>query len=372
MADVKSGDDQTASPLRRGWTTGACAAAATHAAYEALLTGSFPAATEIELPSGARPMFVVAAHDRDAHRATAGVIKDACDDPDVTHGAMVKAKVRRAAARSGVIFHAGHGVGTITNPGLPIPPGEPAINPVLRKLIQNSIREVAKKHGASQDVEVEISIPHGEILARKTLNPRLGIVGGLSILGTTGIVVPFSCAAWIHSIYRGIDVARAMGIGHILGSTGNASEIAVQKLFSLPEEALIEMGDFVGGMLKYVRRQPVPRVTIAGGVAKMCKLGQGLLDLHSKRGEVDRNWVAERLRRASAPGNVVAAAGTANTAQLVPEQALAAGFPLGDLIAEAAWQTAAAMLSGSGITLDIILVDRQGNLRGRTPAQVIN
>ena len=130
-------------------------------------------------------------------------------------------------------------------------------------------------------------------MARKTLNPRLGILGGISILGTTGIVIPYSCSAWIHSIHRGIDVARAMGFTHVSGATGNASEAAAQKLHGLHEVQLIDMGDFVGGMLKYIRDHPVPRVTIAGGVAKMTKLAQGMLDLHSKRGMADLDALAE-------------------------------------------------------------------------------
>ncbi len=137
-----------------------------------------------------------------------------------------------------------------------------------------------------------MSIPGGEKIAERTLNGRLGIVGGLSILGTTGVVVPFSCSAWIHSIHRGIDVARAAGLDHVAGATGSTSEAAVAALYGLPETALIDMGDFVGGMLKYLRHHPVPRVTVAGGMAKMTKLGQGLLDLHSRRGEVDLNWLS--------------------------------------------------------------------------------
>src|SRR6202158_4587533 len=132
----------------------------------------------------------------------------------------------------------------------------------------------------------------GEARAAKTLNARLGVVGGLSILGTTGIVVPYSCSSWIHSIHSGIEVARAAGLTHIAGATGAASEAAVQKFHGLAEIALIDMGDFVGGMLKYLRRHPVPRVTIAGGVGKMTKLAQGLLDLHSRRGSVDLAMLA--------------------------------------------------------------------------------
>ena len=167
-------------------------------------------------------------------------------------------------------------------------------------MIKTAIGEAARLYGTAGDVIVEISIPCGEEIAKRTLNARLGIIGGLSILGTTGIVVPFSCAAWIDTIHRGIDVARAAGLDHVAGSTGSTSEAAVKALHGLPEIALIEMGDFAGGMLKYLRRHAIPKVTIAGGYAKMTKLGQGLLDLHSKRGEVDLPWLAARCAEAGA------------------------------------------------------------------------
>jgi cobalt-precorrin-5B (C1)-methyltransferase len=352
-------------PLRRGWTTGACATAATRAAYEALVTGAFPDPVEIALPSGVRVAFALAMSETGQGRATVGVVKDAGDDPDVTHGALVKATVSAGATGSGVTFRAGEGVGMVTRPGLPIPPGEPAINPVPREMMRRAIAEVAARFGASGDVEVEIAIPGGEALAAKTLNGRLGILGGLSILGTTGVVIPFSCSAWIHSIYRGIDVARASGLTHIAGSTGSTSEAAVQRLHGLPETALIEMGDFAGGMLKYLRRHPVPRVTVAGGFAKMTKLGQGLLDLHSRAGSVDRDWLAATLTAANAPADLVALAAQANTAQHVLHEAEARNVPLGALVAEAAWRTASDVLAGSGIALDVAIFDRQGRLVGR-------
>src|SRR5438132_10525489 len=186
-------------PLRRGWTTGTCAAAAAKAAYAALLTGEFPDPVEVTLPKGQRPSFALALTRRDEASATAGIVKDAGDDPDVTHGALVLATVRSAAPGAGIVFRAGEGVGTVTRPGLPIPPGEPAINPVPRRMIRDAIAEVARAAGQAGDVAVEISIPGGEALAARTVSARLGIVGGLSILGTTGIVVPYSCAAWIYS-----------------------------------------------------------------------------------------------------------------------------------------------------------------------------
>ncbi len=356
---------QPATPLRRGWTTGACATAATRAALEGLLTGDCPATTEIALPSGQRVTFAVARHDKGPGWASAGVIKDAGDDPDVTHGALVVAKVTRGKDGSGITFKAGEGVGTVTKPGLPLAVGEPAINPVPRRMMRQAVAEVAAGSAFREDVEIEISIPGGQRLAEKTLNPRLGILGGLSILGTTGIVVPYSCAAWISSIHRGIDVARALGLAHIAGSTGSTSEAAVQKLYGLPDSALIDMGDFAGGMLKYLRQHPVPRLTIAGGFAKMVKLGQGLLDLHSKRGTVDRDWLATLLACQGAPEDLVALTRRANSALEVLQESAARGVPAATHVAEAAWETAHRALDGAPVALDVVVFDRDGREVGR-------
>jgi cobalt-precorrin-5B (C1)-methyltransferase len=354
-------------PLRRGWTTGACATAAAKAAYAALVTGEFPDPVAVTLPRGDRVSFALALTRKDAGSASAGVIKDAGDDPDVTHGALIVATVRAGAPGSGVTFRAGPGVGTVTRPGLAIAPGEPAINPVPRRMIRDAIAEVAAPARRAADVEVEIAIPGGEELAAKTLNGRLGIVGGLSILGTTGIVVPYSCSAWIASIHRGIDVARAGGLVHIAGATGASSEAAVRKLYDLPETALIDMGDFVGGMLKYARAHPVPRVTIAGGVAKMTKLAQGLLDLHSKRGEVDLAGLAGLAETAGGGAALRARIEAANTAAEAFGHAQADGIRLGDAVAQAAQAVAARVVAGSGTALDTVLFDRDGRLVGRAP-----
>lgn len=341
-------------PLRYGWTTGACAAAAAKAAFQALATGAFPDPVEITLPKGQRPAFALAVTALEAGAAMAGIVKDAGDDPDVTHGALIRSTVRPGPAGSGVQFRAGPGVGTVTRPGLPVPPGEPAINPMPRAMIARALGEVA----AAPDVIVEVSVDGGEKLALKTLNPRLGIVGGISILGTTGIVVPFSCSAWIHSIHRGIDVARAAGLAHVAGATGSTSEAAVAALYGLDEIALIDMGDFVGGMLKYIRRHPVARVTVAGGFAKMTKLGQGLLDLHSRAGAVDLDWLAGLV-----PDPAVArAVAGANTALEALSLCAAAGIDIAAAVARAAHRTAAAVVEGSPVTVDIAVFDRDGKL----------
>ena len=354
-------------PLRRGWTTGTCAAAAAKAAFAALVTGEFPDPVEVTLPRGERPSFALAMTRKDQASASAGVIKDAGDDPDVTHGALIVATVRAGASGAGVTFRAGEGVGTVTRPGLPLPPGEPAINPVPRRMIRDAIAEVAVVAGCAADAEVEIAIPGGVELAAKTLNGRLGIVGGLSILGTTGIVVPYSCSAWIHSIHRGIDVARAAGLTHIAGSTGANSETAVQKLYGLPDIALIDMGDFVGGMLKYLRNHPVARVTIAGGVGKMTKLAQGLTDLHSRRGEVDRTLLASFAEAAGGSAQLGARIIAANNAAEAFALARTEGITLGDAVARAAQDTAERVVEGRRIATEIVLFDRDGALVGRAP-----
>jgi cobalt-precorrin-5B (C1)-methyltransferase len=271
--------------------------------------------------------------------------------------------VRRGQSGSGITFKAGRGVGTVTRPGLPLPPGEPAINPVPRKMIAQAIADVA---GLDADFEVEVSVADGEKIAEKTLNGRLGITGGLSILGTTGVVIPFSCAAWIHSIWRGIDVARAAGLTHVAGSTGNTTERAVEAHHGLPEIALIDMGDFVGGMLKYLRDHPLPRVTVAGGVAKMTKLAQGMLDVHSKRGLADLEALGKLAAQAGADDALVGRITAANTVMEAFALAQGSGLALGDRVAALAWKTAAKVLSDPHVALEVLVFDREGKLLGRT------
>ena len=352
-------------PLRRGWTTGACATAATRAAYGALLTGVFADPVTITLPRGERPSFALARESLGDGAAMAAIVKDAGDDPDVTHGALVIARVRRAAAGSGVTFKADEGVGTVTRPGLPLAVGEPAINPTPRRLMRAVVAELAHAHGERGDVEIAIAIPNGERLAQRTMNGRLGIKGGLSILGTTGIVVPYSCAAWIAAIRQGVDVARAGGLDHIAAATGATSEAAVRALYDLPEIALIDMGDFVGGLLKYLRDYPVARLTIAGGFAKIAKLAAGDLDLHSARSRVDIDLLAGWLGDAGGDAALVAQARRAETGAQVLALAGDPSVALADRVARAARGTAATVL-GDGIAVAVLIFDRQGALIGRS------
>ncbi|MGW1995978.1 cobalt-precorrin-5B (C(1))-methyltransferase [Embleya sp. NPDC001921] len=403
--------------LRRGWTTGACATAAATAAYQALLTGEFPDPVTVWLPGGQTPAFALAVEELTTrnlttqelttqeratqqpttqerttqqpatqqptprhppaedpptenpppHAAMAGVVKDAGDDPDVTHGALIRATVRHAAPGSGVIFRAGPGVGTVTLPGLPLAVGEPAVNPVPRKLIREAVARVAAAHGGTGDVEVELSVDDGARIAEQTWNPRLGILGGLSILGTTGIVIPYSCSAWIDSIRRGIDVALATGETHVLGATGTTSERVGAEVYGLSGTALLDMGDFAGALLKYLRRHPIPRLTIAGGFAKLSKLADGHLDLHSGRSQVNLDALADRAAAVGGDADLAARIRAANTALHALELAREADVPLGDAVAEAARDAARALLRGSElpITVDVIAINRTGTIVGR-------
>lgn len=339
--------------LRRGWTTGACATAATKAALVGLWTGDIPTEVSIVLPKGEVFQTDVKVVGQGDGWVAVGVVKDAGDDPDVTHGAFIVSKV--FASDGGVQFRAGEGVGIVTKPGLPIAVGEAAINPVPRAMMDDVVAEIAAEHAQSPDIVIEISVPGGAEIALKTWNPRLGIKGGLSILGTTGIVRPFSCAAWIASIHRGIDVARADGLTHVAGCTGATSETTVQNLYGLPDHAMLDMGDFAGGMLKYLAKHPVERVTIGGGIGKLTKLAQGAVDLHSSRSQVDFMGLAEMMD--------LPALRDANTALEAYE---IAGAGLSQAIASRALNHVQGTYPQ--MKFDVVVIDRAGKIIGRAGA----
>ncbi|SDB79934.1 cobalt-precorrin-5B (C1)-methyltransferase [Raineyella antarctica] len=350
------------SGLRPGWTTGACATAAARAAYVALRTGTFPDPVTVTLPRDRTAAFALTDEQLDGHRAMAAVTKDAGDDPDVTHGAVVRATVAPGTPGSGLTFAAGPGVGTVTLPGLPLALGEPAINPMPRTMITENIAAADRALGGdgSPDLQVTVGIDGGADLATHTLNPRLGIIGGLSVLGTTGIVVPYSCSAWIDSIRRGIDVAEATGQQHVAACTGSSSEALVTARYELPSVALLDMGDFVGAVLKYLRHHPRPRLTLCGGVGKFAKLADGHLDVHSARSRVDTGFLAGLAREAGAPEERCHRVATATTAL----GALAIHPPLGDAIAAAALGTARHVLRDAPIAVEVICIDRAGTAVG--------
>ncbi len=354
-------------PLRSGLTTGSCATATSLAAARLLLGGESNDAVSIILPKGKVVQMRLEFCRLTGQGAEAGTLKDAGDDPDVTHGALLYSQVR-LLAEPGIRFVAGTGVGTVTRPGLVLAVGEPAINPVPRRMISEHLQRLADECSYPGGFEVTVNVQGGEQLALKTMNPRLGILGGLSILGTSGIVRPFSCAAYIASIHQGIDVAHTNGYTHIAACTGNASEDTMRRVYGLPEIALIEMGDFVGAVLKHLRKVPVPRLTLCGGFGKISKLAAGHMDLHSRHSSIDLPQLAGWAADIGADETLQASIITANTSQQALALAHAAGIPLGDAVCGHALAFARSVVPAQ-VQVEVFAIDRQGGIVGRAGVQ---
>jgi cobalt-precorrin-5B (C1)-methyltransferase len=306
--------------LRTGWTTGTCAAAAAKAAATALRTGETQASVEIPLPSGQRVQFPVESCvviPQPRKQAEAVVVKDAGDDPDVTHGAHLTATVSWRDA-AGIELDGGVGVGVVTKPGLGLELGAPAINPVPRAMIAQAVGEAVDL--AASGVRVVISVPGGERMARKTTNARLGIIGGISILGTTGIVRPFSTASWRASVEQAISVLAAQGETTAVLCTGGRTEKAAMALLpDLPEVCFIEVGDFTGAALRRVAEHHVPRVIFVGMAGKLAKLAGGVLMTHYTRSRVPHALLAEITLAAGGGPDLAARVEAGNTARHAAE-----------------------------------------------------
>lgn len=361
--------DETAeqpAPLRSGLTTGSCATATSLAAARLLLGGECHDAVDIVLPKGKQVQMRLEFCRLTANGAEAGTLKDGGDDPDVTHGALVSVHVRLRQA-AGVVFAAGRGVGTVTRPGLVLAVGEPAINPVPRRMMTEHLARLATEFGYHGGFELTVSVENGAALALKTMNPRLGILGGLSILGTSGIVRPFSCAAYIASIHQGIDVARTNGYTHIAACTGNASEDTMRAVYNLPEIALIEMGDFVGAVLKHLRKVPVDKLSLCGGFGKISKLAAGHMDLHSRHSSIDLPQLARWAAAVGADADLQTRILAANTSQQALAMAHAEGVALGDEVCRHALLFARSVVPAQ-VQVEVFAIDRQGGIVGRADA----
>lgn len=344
--------------LRTGWTTGTCAAAAAKAAAKALLTGKPQKSVEVRLPGKReerRVSFEVERCEVGEGWAEAVVVKDAGDDPDVTHGAHLTARV---SWRDGVKIELdrGEGVGVVTKPGLGLPVGGPAINQVPRRMISYSVEEALdlREHG----VRVEISVPGGEEMAEKTTNPRLGIVGGISILGTTGIVRPFSTAAWAASVVQAINVMGAQGHETFVLSTGGLTERAAMRLLpDLEEVCFIEVGDFTGQAIKGAVRNGLRRGFFVGMAGKLTKLAAGVMMTHWTRSRVDNELLAEITAKAGGSLGLVEEIKEANTARHAYELWRAASLERApDLLCERVARNLRAY-AGGDLEMHAIMVD---------------
>ena len=306
-------------PLRSGYTTGACATACTKAALWALLRQEAVPQVAIALPGGEEVTFTIKECTYTATQAFCSTIKDAGDDPDVTHGAEIGCTVSLNNTGE-VMFLPGDGVGLVTLPGLAIAVGEPAINPVPRQMMRAVVAEVLARCHVSSGVSLSISVANGAQLAQKTLNARLGIVGGISILGTTGIVKPFSAEAYIASIVQGIDVALANGLTEVVINSGGRSEKLLRHQFAhLPAVGFVQYGNWIGETLEKIAGSPLAVFTMGIMLGKAVKLAQGSLNTHSNQSSWDKEWVAGLAREAGYPAARCAAIGELSMAGRLTE-----------------------------------------------------
>lgn len=354
--------------LRSGYTTGACATAATQGALLALLHQRRFATSRIRLPIGQLVTFELHTCTYTSHEGYSSVIKDAGDDPDVTHRAEICSRVTWDPT-PGVHFVCGEGVGLVTKAGLPVPPGEPAINPVPRQMMTEAVQAILDRtDNAHRGVRVEISVPGGKKLAEKTFNPRLGIVGGISILGTTGIVVPYSTAAWEASVVQNIDVAVAQGCEHLVFVVGGRGERVARRFVSLPDIGYVQIGNFFGLALQQASRAGARKVTLASMIGKLAKFAAGHASVHSQKSEQDFVFLARLASDTGAENAVVQRILNANTAQEVTEIALEAGLASfhHDLCREA--RRFALTFFEHDLALDVWLLSPDGNIIGRCPS----
>jgi cobalt-precorrin-5B (C1)-methyltransferase len=350
---------------REGYTTGACAAAAAHAACRVLLRDERPVCVRVPSPLGFDLEIPINRLAYDRGVATAGVIKDGGDDPDVTHGAEVIVTVRRITD-SGIHIKGGVGVGTVTQPGLELPPGSPAINPVPRQMIIRGIEDALGSERPREGIEVVVSVPEGEKLAKKTLNARLGIVDGLSILGTTGIVRPMSTASWRASVVQAIDVAAANCLGRIVLTTGGRSERFAEAVYpDLPEMAFVQMGIFARDALKRCVSRGIAQVSVCGMIGKIAKLAAGQMQTHVAGGAVDLHFLGELAREVGADEALAREIALANTARHVEEIVRRSSFPgLYNQIAVLAARSCSST-AGHAVEVELIMFDFAGNVLAR-------
>ncbi len=352
--------------LREGYSTGSCAAAAAKAAMTALLSGAVPTDVTIDLPIGRPATFAVNDGQIGDGVARCSVIKDAGDDPDCTHGAEIVAEVR-LRAEPGIGIDGGEGVARVTKGGLGLTIGAAAITRVPHRMIAESVTAALGGHPGG--VDVLIVVPRGVEMAKKTLNHRLGLIGGISILGTSGIVKPYSTAAYKVSIVNAIDVAIAEGLTEVVLTTGGKSEEYAQRIWAtLPETAFVQMGDWVGFTLLYCRKKKLAKVDIAGMIGKLSKVADGEFYTHARQSAVNLAGLAAIAAALGAPETVVEQIRHGNTAREAQEIALAHGVAgFFDRIAEKVAQNCHAYVEGA-FGVETVLSDADGVLLGRALA----
>jgi cobalt-precorrin-5B (C1)-methyltransferase len=357
--------------LRTGFTTGTAAAAATKGALKMILDGRKPSRVRIRLLTG-DDIFIPIHHCRPDKKTSAScsVIKDAGDDPDVTHKAEIGARVSLHVAGKSVSssrspqisISGGEGVGRVTKPGLEVPPGRPAINPGPEKMIRQAICDVLENHDISGRVETEIFVPDGKKIAEKTLNARLGILDGISILGTTGIVRPMSHDAFIATITSALSVARASGTRRVVLTTGRRSERFAQDLWPrLTEEAFVQIGDFFKMSLEAAASNGFDRVTLAVFFGKALKMARGVPHTHAARASLTLNQLADWTMEITGQQDLASQVLEANTARHAFD-IIGKDYP--DVISHVGKQIvkSAQRFAGTGMTIQSVIFDYAGNV----------
>lgn len=351
--------------LRTGYTTGTSATAAAKAALLAIINQTKIENIDVKLPKGSFIKIPIHLCQFDKNGAKCSVIKDGGDDPDVTHGAEIVVELSFTDKINEIEIDGGEGVGIVTKPGLGLELNKAAINPVPKKMIKENLREITDKHLVKKGIKVIISVPKGKELGPKTDNPRIGILNGISILGTSGIVIPFSTASYAASIRQNIDVAIAMGNYTVVLTTGGRSEDFAKKIIDLPEHCFVQMGDFSGYTIQQCARKEIKKAYVVGFIGKLAKMAAGVKQTHVKGSKVDMNFLAELAKKCNANKITIESIKKANTARHVSEIIIennVKGF-----FEEICNETYRHMRKHSEekVPLDVILFDFDGNILAR-------
>jgi cobalt-precorrin-5B (C1)-methyltransferase len=358
--------------LRTGYTTGTCAAAATKAALSTLVNGEKLARVNVSLPKDKNIIIDIAWIKYENEKSvTAAVIKDGGDDPDVTNGAEICVTVSFLETVNKIIIDGGIGVGRVTKPGLGLEIGKAAINPTPLKMIKQAIDEIIGQQKNSYGLSVTISVPKGEEISKRTDNPRLGIIGGISILGTTGIVIPYSTASFAASIRQSIDVSKAMGSDSVILTTGGRSEDFARGIFgnSIADHAYIQIGDFIGFSIKQCAIKKIKKAYVIGFIGKLTKMAMGIKQTHVKGSHVDMNFLADLASRCGAGNEHIKKIKLANTARHVGELVEQFGINIFyDVLCEEVYKHLS-KYSPSELQIKIILLDFNGKIIGKYPKE---
>lgn len=357
--------------LRTGYTTGTCAAAATKAALLTLINREKPLKVNVSLPKDKKITIDIAWIKQESDKSvTAAVIKDGGDDPDVTNGAEICSTVSILQSANKIVIDGGIGVGRVTKPGLGLEIGKAAINPTPLKMIYRAVEETLNQQGKeSYGLSVIISVPKGEEISKKTDNPRLGILGGISILGTTGIVIPYSTASFAASIRQSIDVSRAMGSDSVILTTGGRSEDFARTIYgtSIADHAYIQIGDFIGFGIKQCAINKIRRAYVVGFIGKLTKMAMGIKQTHVKGSHVDMNFLADLASKCGANNELVNQIKLANTARHVSELIDKSGLDsFYNFLCEEV-HNHLTKYSQSQLMIKIILLDFDGKVIGNFP-----